>query len=156
MLTILEKISSSGSTKWIHTIYNENPSSQTYASSILLHDQFKKLDVDYLDAKKERIKRIEFSREYLTSKKEELGSLTCCYCGKSNLIIEYEGIKVPNRIKATIDHIIPISKGGPVFDLTNIKIACGKCNNKKADSINWRPTNQTNLCLSTTQISFIK
>lgn len=31
----------------------------------------------------------------------------------------------------TVDHIIPISKGGPVFDLGNMQLLCWQCHRKK-------------------------
>ena len=137
---VIEKTSSTNSTKWVHTIYNDNPSPTTYASFILLRDQFRKLDADYIEAKGERMKRIEFSRQYLTRRKKELGSLTCEYCNKPNLVIEYEGMKVPSKVKATCDHVVPISGGGAIYDEGNIKIACEPCNRRKGDKTNWMPT----------------
>jgi 5-methylcytosine-specific restriction endonuclease McrA len=31
----------------------------------------------------------------------------------------------------TVDHIIPISKGGPVFDIGNMQLLCWECHRKK-------------------------
>jgi hypothetical protein len=31
----------------------------------------------------------------------------------------------------TVDHIVPISKGGPVFDLGNMQLLCWQCHQKK-------------------------
>lgn len=31
----------------------------------------------------------------------------------------------------TVDHIIPISKGGPVFDIENMQLLCWQCHRKK-------------------------
>ena len=31
----------------------------------------------------------------------------------------------------TVDHIIPISKGGPVFDIGNMQLLCWQCHRKK-------------------------
>ena len=50
----------------------------------------------------------------------------CCYCGR-----KYDGVKV----KRTLDHIIPRSKGG-VISIDNTLVCCQGCNNKKGnDSI---------------------
>ena len=57
--------------------------------------------------------------------------MTCTYCQKPNLVIELEGMQVRNFIMATIDHIVPLSKGGPYFDYNNINVCCGQCNSKK-------------------------
>jgi 5-methylcytosine-specific restriction endonuclease McrA len=31
----------------------------------------------------------------------------------------------------TVDHIIPISRGGPVFDIGNMQLLCWQCHRKK-------------------------
>jgi 5-methylcytosine-specific restriction endonuclease McrA len=36
---------------------------------------------------------------------------------------------------ATLDHVMPVSKGGAVFDLDNCVAACGPCNTAKADAL---------------------
>ena len=46
----------------------------------------------------------------------------CAYC------------KVPLSLKtATIDHVIPVSKGGSRWSLANMVLACHACNNEKGD-----------------------
>lgn len=40
---------------------------------------------------------------------------------------------VPKDKQATIDHVVPLSKGGAEYDETNLVIACHSCNGKKAD-----------------------
>ncbi len=42
------------------------------------------------------------------------------------------------KIDATIDHVIPVSKGGGRWDIWNIVLACNFCNGRKGDSI-WKP-----------------
>ena len=122
----------SGSTKEINTIFFDDFLDQkSYASYLLLKNTLQLLDKDHLTAFEARMQLINFSRSYLTSKQNENGSLVCSYCGKSNLIIELEGMNVRHFHKATIDHIIPLSKGGDMFNLKNIAIACGTCNCKK-------------------------
>ena len=52
---------------------------------------------------------------------------TCAYCGR--------GVsKTPpcEGLLATVDHILPISRGGP-SSWTNLVSACKECNNRKAD-----------------------
>ena len=75
---------------------------------------------------------IGFSRKHLTSIQRKEGSLTCAYCTKPNLVIELGGMKVSSNIKANIDHIVPISKGGDLFNPENIAVCCGKCNSRKS------------------------
>ena len=40
-----------------------------------------------------------------------------------------------DNILMTVDHIIPISKGGDELDMSNLQIMCTKCNSKKGDKI---------------------
>lgn len=125
------KKSSSGSTKWIDNIYFDVENAKAYAAAILLKHYYLQQDEDYIKSFAGRMEMINFSRTYLTHVKQATGELCCAYCNKPNLIIELDGMKVPNNIKATIDHIVPKSKGGPLFDYANLCVACGKCNSKK-------------------------
>ena len=52
---------------------------------------------------------------------------TCAYCGRSVS-------RTPAReaLLATVDHIQPVSRGGP-SSWTNLVSACKECNNRKAD-----------------------
>jgi 5-methylcytosine-specific restriction endonuclease McrA len=47
--------------------------------------------------------------------------VACCFC-KKDLTID----------TATLEHIIPKSKKGPL-ELYNLNISCGECNNKRGD-----------------------
>lgn len=125
--------SNSGSTKWADTVYFKIDKPNTYASYVLLKDYYWERDEDNAKSIANKMRMIGFSRTYLIHIKETTGSLNCSYCLKTNLIIELEGMKVPNNQKATIDHILAISKGGGLFDYDNICVACGKCNSKKGD-----------------------
>ena len=127
----IERKSNSGSTRRVELIYFEPTDAKSYASYVLLKNYYWQNDADNIETYTNRMKLIGFSRNYLTQVKNTQGSITCTYCNKPNLVIEYEGMKVPNRIKATIDHIVPKSKGGAVFDYNNITPCCGTCNNKK-------------------------
>jgi 5-methylcytosine-specific restriction endonuclease McrA len=133
MFQITTYKSSSGSSKHTHTVHFEIYSPKTYASSVLLRDYLRENDEDYLQEIEMREKRINFSREYLTGILLKDGVLSCSYCPSTNLIIELEGMKVPNKIKATIDHVTALSKGGAMFNLNNIVVSCGTCNTNKAN-----------------------
>jgi 5-methylcytosine-specific restriction endonuclease McrA len=41
----------------------------------------------------------------------------------------------PNPLSATVDHIIPISKGGSIIDIKNLQLAHNYCNRRKWDTI---------------------
>lgn len=131
-LSVIKK-SNSGSTKVIDTIYFVIDKPNTYASSVLLKAFYWEHDEDNFKSIANQMRQIAFSRNYLTLVKETTGNLSCSYCPKINLVIELEGMKVPNRLKATIDHIVPTSKGGARFDYDNICVSCGSCNSRKSD-----------------------
>jgi 5-methylcytosine-specific restriction endonuclease McrA len=52
---------------------------------------------------------------------------TCLYCDKD-----------VNRNSATLDHVIPLSKGGKT-DWLNIVTSCGHCNSTKGNNTNMKP-----------------
>lgn len=51
---------------------------------------------------------------------------TCYWCGKE---VKESGKR---EVKATVDHLVPVSKGGTHAE-HNLVIACEPCNNLKAD-----------------------
>lgn len=56
---------------------------------------------------------------------------TCALCGKP----VDKRIKYPDPMCATIDHIIPVSKGGHPSAIDNLQLAHLKCNRKKWDDL---------------------
>ena len=132
MIKLVRK-SSSGSTKEVDLIFPEINNPKSLASAILLRKQLFEQDIEFMSKMDLINKRINFSREYLEGVLNERGTIKCTYCSKQDLIIEYDGMKVNNNVKATIDHIVPISKGGGVFDIENVTPCCGTCNTKKGN-----------------------
>jgi 5-methylcytosine-specific restriction endonuclease McrA len=123
-----------------HYIECDEPHQKSYASYLMLVDYYRKLDVDYLTEYEKLEKYFKFREEFLTNELQSKGYLECAYCHRKDLIIGYTTIKdsiLNNSIKnlATIDHVIPISKGGKIYDVNNCVVSCKKCNNKKADKI---------------------
>ena len=54
------------------------------------------------------------------------GKLHCWFCDKTLQT------KTPNIENfATLDHLIPQSKGGKKYDVNNVVVSCFECNNKK-------------------------
>lgn len=52
---------------------------------------------------------------------------TCAYCGRG-----VSRTPVRDALRATVDHLLPVSRGGP-SSWTNLVSACKECNNRKAD-----------------------
>jgi len=71
-----------------------------------------------------------FRKKYLQAKNKE-GTQHCYICGVE---LDFNVHPVINT-SATIDHIIPLSKGGKLKDLNNIALCCYKCNCSKGDTI---------------------
>ena len=103
-----------------HIVLTENPHIKSMAALVLLTRELRPKELE---------KWLKFRDEYLTEILKEFGDLVCKYCGKRNLLKD-----TTSRHKlATIDHIIPLSKGGPRYDKDNLAVACSSCNQKKAD-----------------------
>lgn len=100
-----------------------NPPVYTRANLVLLQNSY---------ARQEREGWLKFRFKYLHTLQKERGVLQCEYCGKGPLIIEVGNW---HPLVATIDHVIPVSKGGGRYDTENMKVACYHCNQKKADKM---------------------
>lgn len=55
----------------------------------------------------------------------------CAICGK---VVDYD-IKYPHPLAPTIDHIVPINKGGHPSDMSNLQLAHFCCNRAKSDKL---------------------
>lgn len=55
----------------------------------------------------------------------------CGICGKP---VDFS-YKYPHPLSPTVDHIIPISKGGHPSDLSNLQLAHRCCNRQKSDKL---------------------
>lgn len=55
----------------------------------------------------------------------------CAICGKP---VDFT-LKFPDPMSPTVDHIIPISKGGHPSDLQNLQLAHLSCNRGKSDKV---------------------
>ena len=70
--------------------------------------------------------------QYERNKKIILATQNCCaICGRP---VNFE-LKYPDPMCATVDHIIPIAKGGHPSDLDNLQLAHFKCNKKKGQAL---------------------
>lgn len=55
----------------------------------------------------------------------------CALCGKP---VDFS-LRYPNPMAKSIDHIIPINRGGHPSDISNLQLAHWCCNRKKADKL---------------------
>jgi 5-methylcytosine-specific restriction endonuclease McrA len=53
----------------------------------------------------------------------------CWLCG---LPCDFKGAPLTPR-SPTVDHVIPRSKGGAVYDRQNLRLACFECNTRRGD-----------------------
>jgi 5-methylcytosine-specific restriction endonuclease McrA len=108
-----------------HKVMVKNPHLKSHAAAILLCKKYRKLEL---------FTYLRFRKEFLDTFSDD--KLKCFYCGKTNLMRELpEGeVKQPHNL-ATVDHVIPISKGGQKYDHNNCVVACYRCNQRKKDSI---------------------
>lgn len=63
---------------------------------------------------------------------------TCGICGHP---VDFS-LKPPHPMSATIDHIIPVAKGGHPSDIDNLQLAHWTCNRQKSDKI-FKQTHET-------------
>lgn len=75
--------------------------------------------------------------QFESNKKRIYATQTVCgICGKPVDM----SLKYPHPMSKTIDHIIPIAKGGHPSDLENLQLAHWTCNRQKSDKINFNTT----------------
>jgi len=72
--------------------------------------------------------------------KEMNGKLTCVYCLRDDLTAgshDFKDRDKNNYIRnlATVDHIYPLSLGGPKYDKKNCCVACKRCNETKGNKV---------------------
>lgn len=72
--------------------------------------------------------RMEFERN---RKKVIAANDVCAICGQR----VNKRLKYPHPMSATVDHIIPFSRGGHPSDLDNLQLAHFHCNRQKSDKL---------------------
>lgn len=73
-----------------------------------------------------------FRREYERHKKRIL--MTAGVCGICGQPVN-KSLKFPHPMSATVDHIIPVSRGGHPSDINNLQLAHMCCNRQKANKL---------------------
>lgn len=121
----------------------EDPSDQSQAALALMSVEFWKNDPTIYRAKEWEAFRIKFFEKIIESE----GSVTCHYCTKKNLIVDGNDPRVSGwrgrKMLATIDHITPLSKGGEVYDESNLVPACYPCNVKKGNKSDYQEVHRS-------------
>lgn len=129
------KIRKSKTIRLQHIIFEDNPSIKSRAAYLLLKERLL-LESDEKDELKEYLN---FRENFMNKKlKEGKGILTCVYCGRKDLVKgSRKNHKHNNSLQnlATIDHVIPVSKGGPKLDEKNCVVSCRSCNSRKGNSL---------------------
>lgn len=70
--------------------------------------------------------------QFNSNRKKILASQDICgICGKP----VDKSLKYPHPLCATIDHIIPLEKGGHPSDINNLQLAHFTCNRQKSDKL---------------------
>ena len=103
-------------------VYVKYPDIQSRASYIELITEYQAETKDYW------WRWLMFRDEWVWEQYKRYGTLTCCHCGRKNLKFCGNG-----RDVATVDHIIPVSLGGPKYDTTNFQLMCAKCNSRRGN-----------------------
>ena len=71
----------------------------------------------------------------------------CGICGKP----VDKSLRYPHPMSATVDHIIPVSKGGHPSDIDNLQLAHWCCNRQKSDSLDENTKKKTDSTTDTLQ-----
>lgn len=106
----------------------QNATPGTWGSHQLLLHEYRMLDED------DHWSQAIFNITWLRDMELSYGPLWCSYCGKEELRIYDFHEKQYLHNMATVDHYIARSKAPELSrDRSNLRVACWKCNNKKAD-----------------------
>lgn len=116
-----------------HKIIGE-VSPPSMGSYLLLKEQYQNQDRYYQFLKNYKRIWLNFRNRFLKLKQRQLkGVLVCYYCGRFPLVSNFHAPGVKDKFKATLDHVVPRSKGGKEFCEQNLVVCCHKCNQKKKD-----------------------
>lgn len=88
------------------------------------------------DTPKNRERWIGLQKSYLflTQEQASKGELQCYYCGAAPLRIVHWSEPQQTADKATVDHVVPRSRGG-ADDPSNMVVSCVRCNYAKGTGL---------------------
>lgn len=116
-----------------HTIHFDVVHDKLFASLILLNEYYKNLDIDYIENNDWRYYYI-VRRHFLRKRRKINGGFWVChYCKTPIYNLQPRNFKrEPNKkLNVTVDHVVPVSKGGDMLDTKNMVECCYKCNVEK-------------------------
>lgn len=117
-------------------VTEEIPHIQSLGALIKLKHFYQQIDDSYRQNDLSYKVWLRFRNRWLKQQKKLHKKLTCYFCGESNLNPNCNSPLITHKKqKATIDHLIPTSKGGKKFDERNLVVACYCCNERKADTL---------------------
>ena len=111
-----------------HRLYVRNPHVASLAAGVLLKRDLRRQQLD---------EYLAFRAEYLAEQRVVHGDLVCHYCHTGGLLedVGETPTKAELRKLATLDHVLPQSKGGGTYDKANLVVACYPCNQAKGDRL---------------------
>jgi hypothetical protein len=112
--------------KFFHVILEPESHPNSWASYLLLKNELTRGELK--SRFQEQKKYTKFRRKLLRSIKTIEGQLKCHYC--KNVVFEKHE-KLENQL--TLDHIIPLSKGGERSSSTNVLVSCAHCNKRRGN-----------------------
>jgi len=80
---------------------------------------------------RERWAQVQVNEAFLSQQRTEKGALHCHFCRKE-VVIHHWSANYNGPDLATVDHVIPLSRGGSDHP-SNMVVACRPCNLKKGD-----------------------
>lgn len=119
--------------KHYHIIFDFDGNPKSYSAAVLLRNYYREHDIDFTEGNDWRyyfIVRRHFLRK---RKRENNGKWICHYCGKiiNNIQVRNKLYQKNNKILITVDHKIPLNKGGDLLLTSNMLECCTKCNSQK-------------------------
>lgn len=109
-------------------VLSENPHPDSRPAFLLLKRELATLEGQD-DPKMNPFRWLPFRLEVLTERVNPDGSWTCLYCKRTDLCEVTDNV----RRLVTLDHVVPHTKGGAIYDRSNLVVACAHCNYKKSN-----------------------
>ena len=131
MEKIISYKSCSGARRIKEVVYSPEPHPQSLAALILIKNRYMLQDPEanpFISWQIYHQRKQEVLKEHFA----KYGRYICYRCGRDDL-----SANVPKKSARflTIDHIVPVSRGGSYTSKSNLAVCCNKCNNEKGDKL---------------------